>query len=102
MGFSHIRKDVLIVLLFVTILFASSQVGAMRSLGGEQWLKKESLLLQSVQRGPVTPSGPQSMHLHPWSEQGHLPLASQCCHAHSNSVVGVAVAFYAIEVLDQD
>jgi len=31
MGFSHIRKNVLIVLLFVTILFASSQVGAMRS-----------------------------------------------------------------------
>ncbi|KAK4568260.1 hypothetical protein RGQ29_003873, partial [Quercus rubra] len=56
--FSYIWKNVLIVLLFVTILFASSQVGAMRSLGGEQWLKKESLLLQSAQRGPVTPSGP--------------------------------------------
>uniref|UniRef100_A0A7N2MNT6 Secreted protein n=1 Tax=Quercus lobata TaxID=97700 RepID=A0A7N2MNT6_QUELO len=45
------------VLLFVTMLFASSQVGAMRPLEGEQWLKKESLLLQSVQRGPVTGSG---------------------------------------------
>ncbi|KAF3943723.1 hypothetical protein CMV_029743 [Castanea mollissima] len=38
------------------MLLASSQVGAMRPLEGEQWLKKESLLLQSVQRGPVTGS----------------------------------------------
>ena len=47
---------------------------------------------------------PQSMHLHPWSEQGHLPLATSkpCFHAHSNSVVGVAVAFSAIKALDQD
>ncbi|KAL4633730.1 hypothetical protein ACB092_04G143200 [Castanea dentata] len=59
MDFSHIWKNVLIVLLFVTILFASSQVDAMRPLEGEQWVKKESLLLQSVRRGPVTtPSGP--------------------------------------------
>ena len=58
MGFSHIWKNVFIVLLFVTILFASSQVGAKRPLEGEQWVKKESFLLQSVQRGPVTPSGP--------------------------------------------
>ncbi|KAK4568261.1 hypothetical protein RGQ29_003874 [Quercus rubra] len=58
MGFSHIWKNVLTVLLFVTIIFASSQVGAMRPLEGAQWLKKESLLLQSVQRGPVTGSGP--------------------------------------------
>ena len=57
MGFSHICKKVLTVLVFVTMLFASSQVGAMRPLEGEQWLKKESLLLQSVQRGPVTGSG---------------------------------------------
>ncbi|KAK7837074.1 hypothetical protein CFP56_021751 [Quercus suber] len=42
-GFSHIWKNVLTVLLFVTIIFASSQVGAMRPLEGEQWLKKESL-----------------------------------------------------------
>ncbi|KAK7824446.1 hypothetical protein CFP56_034398 [Quercus suber] len=56
MGFSHICKKILTLLLFVTILFASSQLGAMRPLEGEQWLKKESLLLQSVQRDPVTSS----------------------------------------------
>ena len=44
----------------------------------------------------------QSMHLHPWSEQGHLPLASHVAMHTLDSVVGVAVAFYAIEVLDQD
>ena len=55
-----------------TILFASSEVGAMRPLEGEQWLKKESLLRQSVQRG-----WSKSMHLHPWSQQGHV---RQVCH----------------------
>nr|POE75860.1 hypothetical protein CFP56_05127 [Quercus suber] len=59
------------VLLFVTIIFASSQVGAMRPLDGEQWLKKESLLLQSVQRGPVTGSGPNPCTYIPGRNKGN-------------------------------
>ena len=56
MGFkSH---NVLTVLLIFTILFASPQLlGATRPLEGEEWLKKGRLVIQSVQRGPVTPSG---------------------------------------------
>ncbi|KAK7837071.1 hypothetical protein CFP56_021752 [Quercus suber] len=63
-------EKVLTVLLFVTMLFASSQVGAMRPLEGEQWLKKESLLLQSVQ-GVLSLAQVPIHALHPWSEQGH-------------------------------
>ena len=71
MRFSHIWKNVLTVLLFVTIIFASSQVGAMRPLEGAQWLKKESLLLQSVQRGPVTGSGPNPCTYIPGRNKGN-------------------------------
>ncbi|KAK7851149.1 hypothetical protein CFP56_042930 [Quercus suber] len=70
MGFSHIWKKVLTVLLFVTILVASSQVGAMRQLEREHWVKKESLLFQSVQRGPVTPSGPNPCTYIPGRSKG--------------------------------
>ncbi|KAE7997774.1 hypothetical protein FH972_002378 [Carpinus fangiana] len=58
MSFSHM-KGVLIVLLIFTILFASPKLGVTRPLEGEQWLiRKTSLeIIQSLQRGPVTPSG---------------------------------------------
>ena len=73
MGFSHIWKNVLTVLLIVTILFASPQVGATRPLEGEQWLKKERLLLQSLQRAPVPPSGPSPCTNIPGRNQGNCP-----------------------------
>ena len=73
MGFSHIWKNVLTVLLIVTILFASPQVGATRPLEGEQWLKKESLLLQSLQRAPVPPSGPNPCTNIPRRNEGICP-----------------------------
>ncbi|KAG2411334.1 hypothetical protein I3760_Q010200 [Carya illinoinensis] len=58
MGLSR-GKSVFIVLFFLTILFASPQLGAMRPLEGEQWREKASLLVLSLQKGtPVRPSGP--------------------------------------------
>ncbi|XWS76292.1 hypothetical protein CRYUN_Cryun01aG0163200 [Craigia yunnanensis] len=44
-------------LLVFSLLVASLQLGAMRPLDGEQWLAKDELVLQSLQRGPVTGSG---------------------------------------------
>ncbi|TYI13654.1 hypothetical protein ES332_A08G073100v1 [Gossypium tomentosum] len=44
-------------LLGFTLLIASLQLGPMRPLDGEQWLAKHELLLQSLQKGPVTGTG---------------------------------------------
>ncbi|KAG6724232.1 hypothetical protein I3842_03G249000 [Carya illinoinensis] len=57
MGLSR-GKSVFIVLFFLTILFASPQLGAMRPLEGEEWREKARLLVLSLQKGTVRPPGP--------------------------------------------
>lgn len=59
MGFSHMKSVFVVLVLIFTILFASPQLGATRPLEGEQWLRKtrSNVVIQSLQRGPVTPSG---------------------------------------------
>ncbi|KAG7984684.1 hypothetical protein I3843_04G173100 [Carya illinoinensis] len=57
------RKSVfvLVVVIVCIILFAPAQLGAMRPLKGDEYWRKEAsgLLIQSVlQKGTVTPSGP--------------------------------------------
>ncbi|XVF80925.1 hypothetical protein PTKIN_Ptkin15bG0114400 [Pterospermum kingtungense] len=56
MIFPH-RKNLLRTLLVLSLLVASIQLGAMRPLDGEHWLVKDKLVLQSLPRGPVPPSG---------------------------------------------
>ncbi|EEF31638.1 conserved hypothetical protein [Ricinus communis] len=50
MGFS--KKDMFMILLIVSISLASVQLGAMRPLGGEEWLKGDNglLVFQSLQK----------------------------------------------------
>ncbi|XP_038718460.1 uncharacterized protein LOC120011428 [Tripterygium wilfordii] len=55
MGKSSVFKALCILAIFLASLL---QIGSARPLGGEEWFKKDGLLLQSLQRGPVTGSGP--------------------------------------------
>ncbi|GAV66766.1 hypothetical protein CFOL_v3_10276 [Cephalotus follicularis] len=54
---SHKNRCTSIILPMVTIVLCFQQILAMRPLEGEQWLEKR-IVVQSLQRGPVTPSGP--------------------------------------------
>ncbi|XWS36391.1 hypothetical protein CRYUN_Cryun20dG0081500 [Craigia yunnanensis] len=56
MVFSH-GKNLFGTLLVFSLLVTSLQVGAMRPMDGKQWLVKDELVFQSLQPGPVTPSG---------------------------------------------
>ncbi|KAJ9696875.1 hypothetical protein PVL29_008876 [Vitis rotundifolia] len=60
MGFTSRKLGLLVVLFSFTLLSAWSfrELEAMRLLGGGQWAKRNSLVLQSLQKGPVLPSGP--------------------------------------------
>ncbi|KAL5792792.1 hypothetical protein ACOSP7_001386 [Xanthoceras sorbifolium] len=81
---SH-RKSLLFtvaLIIFITFLASHDQqlVAAMRPLEGEQWMKKEDsgrLAVQSLQRGPVPPSGPNPCTHIPGQGSGICSLNGQ-------------------------
>ncbi|XP_059599205.1 uncharacterized protein LOC116803646 [Vitis vinifera] len=88
MGFSS-RKLVLLVVLFNFMLLSAwsfRELEAMRLLGGGQWAKRNSLVLQSLQKGPVLPSGP--------SPCTHIPeqRAGRCTFNEKNIADDIATA----------
>ncbi|XP_034708399.1 uncharacterized protein LOC117931541 [Vitis riparia] len=88
MGFTS-RKLVLLVVLFnFTLLSAWSfrELEAMRLLGGGQWARRDSFVLQSLQKGPVLPSGP--------SPCNHIPeqRAGRCTFNEKNIADDIATA----------
>ena len=88
MGFSS-RKLVLLVVLFNFMLLSAwsfRELEAMRLLGGGQWAKRNSLVLQSLQKGPVLPSGP--------SPCTHIPeqRAGRCTFNEKNIAYDIATA----------
>ncbi|CAL5363233.1 unnamed protein product [Camellia sinensis] len=46
-----------IFIFFTLFLFGSREILGMRQLEGEQWLSNKGLVIQSIKRGPVPPSG---------------------------------------------
>ena len=88
MGFTS-RKLVLLVVLFNFMLLSAwsfRELEAMRLLGGGQWAKRNSLVLQSLQKGPVLPSGP--------SPCTHIPeqRAGRCTFNEKNIADDIATA----------
>ena len=88
MGFTS-RKLVLLVVLFNFMLLSAwsfRELEAMRLLGGGQWAKRNSLVLQSLQKGPVLPSGP--------SPCTHIPeqRAGRCTFNEKNIAYDIATA----------
>lgn len=83
----------------IFVLLTLHGVAAMRPLEGEEWLKKQ-VLTQSLQRGPVTPSGPNPCTHIPGRGSGvctlnDMNVAGSVVHSPSafpNLVVDVAVA----------
>ncbi|RVW18588.1 hypothetical protein CK203_116301 [Vitis vinifera] len=76
MGFTSRKLGLLVVLFSFTLLSAWSfrELEAMRLLGGGQWAKRNSLVLQSLQRGPVLPSGPSPCTHIPEQRAGRCTL----------------------------
>jgi len=72
MGFCH-RENTFIIFFILSILSASLQPGATRPLG-YQLLKQEGLLLQSLPKGSVTPSGPNPCTYIPRGAHGTCKL----------------------------
>ncbi|KAL2230023.1 UNVERIFIED_CONTAM: hypothetical protein Sindi_1596700 [Sesamum indicum] len=67
----------MIFLIFNILLVMSmtpNQVDAMRLLGMEKWLKEQALLLESLPRGPVPPSGSSPCTYIPEQGGGSCPL----------------------------
>ena len=76
MGFTS-RKLVLLVVLFNFMLLSAwsfRELEAMRLLGGGQWAKRNSLVLQSLHKGPVLPSGPSPCNHIPEQRAGRCTL----------------------------
>ncbi|GKU86301.1 hypothetical protein SLE2022_246910 [Rubroshorea leprosula] len=69
-----------ITLLFC-IFFASIQLATPRPLDGELWGMKDELVFPSLQRGPVTPSGPNPCTYIPGGGSGN-------CHLNGVNVAG--------------
>ncbi|RVW53769.1 hypothetical protein CK203_112883 [Vitis vinifera] len=76
MGFTSRKLGLLVVLFSFTLLSAWSfrELEAMRLLGGGQWAKRNSLVLQSLQKGPVLPSGPSPCTHIPEQRAGRCTL----------------------------
>ena len=76
MGFTSRKLGLLVVLFSFTLLSAWSfrELEAMRLLGGGQWAKRNSLVLQSLQKGSVLPSGPSPCTHIPEQRAGRCTL----------------------------
>ncbi|PIA45272.1 hypothetical protein AQUCO_01700661v1 [Aquilegia coerulea] len=63
------------VTIIMFMLISSKQLEAMRPLEGDEWLlKKDDLVIQSLQRGPVAPSGRSPCTYIGGSNTGRCPL----------------------------
>lgn len=75
MGF-HTKSHFTFLLFTFTILCTSSTLQfskATRALGGDQWLEKNVMVIQSLQRAPVPPSSSSPCTYIPGRSTGHCP-----------------------------
>ncbi|KAJ6854638.1 hypothetical protein NC651_039550 [Populus alba x Populus x berolinensis] len=82
---SQRRNQCLTMIISVAIVFGacSHQILAARPLEGEQWLKQDLGNIQSLERGPVPPSGGSSCTHTPGRGSGHCPLGEMNFAGHN-------------------